>query len=91
MRLNPASIDLAKELANKHCALTGANGGVGESLCEHFLALAEQKTRKVSKAVRLEYISAPINVTRATAFLASDQSAYLSAKTITVDGGNVLR
>jgi D-sorbitol dehydrogenase (acceptor) len=33
----------------------------------------------------------PADVARAAVFLASDQSAYMTAQTIGVDGGNVLR
>ena len=50
-----------------------------------------QKKREVGDAVPLGYMGAPDDVARAAVFLASDQSAYMTAQTIGVDGGNVLR
>ncbi|EEB86140.1 SDR family oxidoreductase [Roseobacter sp. GAI101] len=50
-----------------------------------------QKKREVGAAVPLGYMGAPDDVARAAVFLASDQSAYMTAQTIGVDGGNVLR
>lgn len=50
-----------------------------------------QKKREVGKAVPLGYMGAPADVARAAVFLATDQSAYMTAQTIGVDGGNVLR
>ncbi|MEJ6404716.1 SDR family oxidoreductase [Yoonia sp. 2307UL14-13] len=50
-----------------------------------------QKKREVGAAVPLGYMGAPSDVARAAVFLASDQSAYITAQTLSVDGGNVLR
>lgn len=50
-----------------------------------------QKKREVGAAVPLGYMGTPDDVARAAVFLASDQSAYMTAQTIGVDGGNVLR
>ena len=50
-----------------------------------------QKKREVGLAVPLGHMGAPEDVARAAVFLASDQSAYMTAQTIGVDGGNVLR
>ena len=50
-----------------------------------------QKKREVGAAVPLGHMGAPDDVARAAVFLASDQSAYMTAQTIGVDGGNVLR
>jgi len=50
-----------------------------------------QKKREVGAAVPLGYMGSPADVARAAVFLASDQSAYMTAQTIGVDGGNVLR
>lgn len=50
-----------------------------------------QKKREVGEAVPLGYMGTPDDVARAAVFLASDQSAYMTAQTIGVDGGNVLR
>ncbi len=50
-----------------------------------------QKKREVGEAVPLGYMGSPADVARAAVFLASDQSAYMTAQTICVDGGNVLR
>ncbi|KAG1713686.1 Sorbitol dehydrogenase [Nymphon striatum] len=50
-----------------------------------------QKKREVGEAVPLGYMGDPSDVARAAVFLASDQSSYMTAQTICVDGGNVLR
>lgn len=50
-----------------------------------------QKKREVGEAVPLGYMGSPEDVARAAVFLASDQSAYMTAQTIGVDGGNVLK
>lgn len=50
-----------------------------------------QKKREVGEAVPLGYMGDPSDVGRVAVFLASDQSAYMTAQTIGVDGGNVLR
>ena len=50
-----------------------------------------QKKREVGEAVPLGYMGAPEDVARVAVFLASQQSEYITAQTIGVDGGNVLR
>ena len=50
-----------------------------------------QKKREVGEAVPLGYMGAPHDIARVAVFLASEQSAYMTAQTIGVDGGNVLR
>lgn len=50
-----------------------------------------QKKREVGQEVPLGHMGDPADVARAAVFLASDQSAYMTAQTIGVDGGNVLR
>lgn len=50
-----------------------------------------QKKREVGEEVPLGHMGDPADVARAAVFLASDQSAYMTAQTIGVDGGNVLR
>jgi D-sorbitol dehydrogenase (acceptor) len=50
-----------------------------------------QKKREVGKAVPLGHMGHPDDVARAAVFLASDQSSYMTAQTVGVDGGNVLR
>ncbi|MEN8894592.1 MAG: SDR family oxidoreductase [Yoonia sp.] len=50
-----------------------------------------QKKREVGEAVPLGHMGTPDDVARAAVFLASDQSAYMTAQTIGIDGGNVLR
>jgi D-sorbitol dehydrogenase (acceptor) len=50
-----------------------------------------QKKREVGDAVPLGHMGSPDDVARAAVFLASDQSSYMTAQTIGVDGGNVLR
>lgn len=50
-----------------------------------------QKKREVGEAVPLGHMGDPSDVARAAVFLASAQSSYMTAQTIGVDGGNVLR
>ncbi len=50
-----------------------------------------QKKAEVGEAVPLGYMGQPFEVARVAVFLASDQSQYMTAQTISVDGGNVLR
>tara|TARA_X000000368_G_C22368489_1_gene423672 strand:+ start:19 stop:417 length:399 start_codon:yes stop_codon:yes gene_type:complete len=50
-----------------------------------------QKKTEVGAAVPLGYMGTPEDVARVAVFLASDQSNYITAQTLSVDGGNVLR
>lgn len=50
-----------------------------------------QKKREVGEEVPLGYMGKPEDVARTAVFLASDQSQYITAQTLSVDGGNVLR
>ena len=50
-----------------------------------------QKKREVGEAVPLGYMGRPSDVARVAVFLASPQSEYMTAQTLSVDGGNVLR
>ena len=50
-----------------------------------------EKKRLVGEEVPLGHMGQPSDVARAAIFLASDQSAYITAQTLCVDGGNVLR
>lgn len=50
-----------------------------------------QKKREVGDAVPLGRMGVPDDVARVAVFLASTQSSYITAQTISVDGGNVLR
>jgi len=50
-----------------------------------------QKKQEVGEAVPLGYMGRPYEIARVAVFLASDQSQYMTAQTLSVDGGNVLR
>lgn len=50
-----------------------------------------QKKREVGEAVPLGRMGVPRDVAKVAVFLACDQSAYMTAQTIGVDGGSVLR
>ena len=50
-----------------------------------------EKKKLVGEAVPLGYMGAPRDVARVAVFLASQQSNYMTAQTINIDGGNVLR
>jgi len=77
--LNAAPTDLT----GKTCIVTGANGGIGVAVVEHFTALGA--------TVHAGHMGSPSDVARVAMFLASEQSAYMTAQTIGVDGGSVLR
>jgi D-sorbitol dehydrogenase (acceptor) len=53
------------------------------------LPLGEKK-RQVGLAVPLGYMGSPQDVAGAAVFLASNESSYITAQTINVDGGNVM-
>ncbi len=50
-----------------------------------------QKKREVGEAVPLGHMGSPSDVARTALYLASDLSSYVTAQTLCVDGGNVLR
>ncbi|MBF2760198.1 MAG: SDR family oxidoreductase [Ectothiorhodospiraceae bacterium AqS1] len=50
-----------------------------------------QKKREVGAAVPLGFMGSPTDVAKVALFLAGDQSSYMTAQTVGVDGGNVLR
>ncbi|KMW57350.1 Sorbitol dehydrogenase [Candidatus Rhodobacter oscarellae] len=50
-----------------------------------------QKKREVGEAVPLGHMGRPFEIARVAVFLASAQSDYITAQTLSVDGGNVLR
>ena len=66
-----------------------------DTVDRHFAAAENkeigQKKREVGEAVPLGYMGRPFEVARVAVFLASDQSQYMTAQTISVDGGNVPR
>lgn len=53
------------------------------------LALGEKK-KQVGLAVPLGYMGAPSDIAGAAVFLASDESSYITAQTLNVDGGSVM-
>jgi D-sorbitol dehydrogenase (acceptor) len=49
-----------------------------------------EKKKRVGLAVPLGHMGQPHDITGAAVFLASDESAYITAQTLNVDGGNVM-
>ncbi len=49
-----------------------------------------EKKRRVGLAVPLGYMGAPEDIAGAAVFLASDESSYITAQTLNVDGGSVM-
>jgi len=50
-----------------------------------------QKKQEVGQNVPLGYMGRPSDIARVAVFLASEQSSYMTAQTLSVDGGSVLR
>lgn len=62
-----------------------------DALFARFEGLAPGEKRiAVSKAVPLGYMGSPADIVGAAVFLASDESSYITAQTLNVDGGNVM-
>ncbi len=53
------------------------------------LALGEKK-KQVGLAVPMGYMGAPQDIAGAAVFLASDESSYITAQTLNIDGGSVM-
>jgi D-sorbitol dehydrogenase (acceptor) len=49
-----------------------------------------EKKRRVGEAVPLGRMGRPQDLCGAAVFLASEESAYITAQTLNVDGGNVM-
>jgi NAD(P)-dependent dehydrogenase (short-subunit alcohol dehydrogenase family) len=49
-----------------------------------------EKKQQVGRAVPLGYMGEPADICGAAVFLASDESSYITAQTLNVDGGNVM-
>ena len=49
-----------------------------------------EKKKQVGRAVPLGYMGEPADICGAAVFLASDESSYITAQTLNVDGGNVM-
>jgi len=63
-----------------------------DSLFAHYEnKIPGQKKKEVGEAVPLGYMGEPFEVARVAVFLATEQSRYITAQTLSVDGGNVLR
>jgi len=62
-----------------------------DALFARFEGLAPgEKKAAVGKAVPLGRMGTPADIVGAAVFLASDESAYITAQTLNVDGGNVM-
>jgi D-sorbitol dehydrogenase (acceptor) len=83
-------MDGSRRLQSRHALLTGAGGGIGLAVTEAFLAAGARCTIAVGKAVPLGYTGAPADIAGAAVFLASDESSYITAQTLNVDGGSVM-
>jgi D-sorbitol dehydrogenase (acceptor) len=62
-----------------------------DGLFARYEGLAQgEKKKAVGNAVPLGYMGAPQDIAGAAVFLASDESSYITAQTLNVDGGNVM-
>lgn len=77
------------DLSGKRCFITGANGGIGKAMAEHFEELgASIYTTDIGDT----FVGRCPSQHKAFDLLDnSDQSQYITAQTLSVDGGNVLR
>lgn len=79
------SKSVAKELAQRNVLVNViAPGFIDTEMTD---ALSEQQKKAILSAVPLKRYGKPIDVANLAAFLASDESAYLTGQVIYVDGG----
>ena len=64
--------------------------GVDALFAQHENLPLGEKKKRVGLAVPLGYMGEPSDVVGAAVFLASDESSYITAQTLNVDGGNVM-
>jgi NAD(P)-dependent dehydrogenase (short-subunit alcohol dehydrogenase family) len=73
---------MSQRLQGRHALFTGAGGSIGLAVTQAFLA--------VGKAVPLGRMGDPRDIAGAAVFLASAESAYITAQTLNVDSGAVM-
>ena len=89
----------ALAMAPHHIRVNGiAPGVIATPMWKHVDALFAkyenlplgEKKKQVGLAVPLGYMGDPTDISGAAVFLASDEASYITAQTLTVDGGNVM-
>ncbi|MDP4162063.1 MAG: 3-oxoacyl-[acyl-carrier-protein] reductase [Bacillota bacterium] len=78
----------AKELASRHITVNAiAPGFISTDMTEK---LTEEVKVEMMKIIPLARFGEPKDIAKATAFLASDDSSYITGQTIHIDGGMVM-
>lgn len=89
----------ALAMAPHHIRVNGISPGVIDTpmwanvdalFAQHEQLPLGEKKKRVGLAVPLGHMGQPKDITGAAVFLASDESAYITAQTLNVDGGNVM-
>jgi 3-oxoacyl-[acyl-carrier protein] reductase len=79
---------LAREVAARNITVNAVAPGF--VLTDLTSGLPEDITKKINEAIPLGRWGTPEDVATATAFLASDEAAYITGHVLTVDGGMVM-
>ncbi|MDP4171386.1 MAG: SDR family oxidoreductase, partial [Bacillota bacterium] len=78
----------AKELASRHITVNAiAPGFISTDMTEK---LTEEVKMEMMKIIPLARFGEPKDIAKATAFLASDDSSYITGQTLHIDGGMVM-
>ena len=79
---------LARELASRKINVNAVAPGFIETKMTQ--ALSEDAKKQIASQILLNYMGKPEDVANAVAFLAGDQSDYITGQVLCVDGGMAL-
>ncbi len=79
---------IAKEIASRNIRVNAIAPGYIQT--DMTASLTEEQKKILTESIPLNRIGTPEDIARAVKFLASDDSAYITGQTLTVDGGMVM-